>query len=263
MKNKKIIISGAAGGIGEQLAKILAQEGANLFLLSSNQGKLASLQNEIKNAGGLVNYVAVDLSSTQGIKDAAAIISEIDAPDILINLAGISYFGSLGLQKIDEIEKLYKINLLAPVALSQAVLPEMIKNHRGQIVNVGSIFGSISFPYFATYSSSKAGLRSFSEALRRELSGTEIKINYIAPRAVKTPINEGKVAEFLQKTKTTIDDAKDVAQQIVAAIKADKKYSYFGFPESFFVRLNYLFPSLVDGGLKKQSEIAREILLEQ
>jgi short-subunit dehydrogenase len=262
LKGKKIIINGAAGGIGAELVKMLAKEGANLFLLSANAEKLIKLQQEVKNLGAFANYVAVDLSNSQGIKDAAAIISEIDDPDILINMSGISYFGSLGLQKFDEIERLYNVNLLAPVTLSQAVLPEMVKRNAGQIVNIGSFFGSIAFPYYATYSSSKAGLRTFSESLRREVSKIGIKVSYIVPRAVKTSINAKAAMEFLQKTKTAVDDPVVAAAKILKAIKAEKKYAYLGFPESFFTKLNYLMPSVVDGALQKQGDIAREILLE-
>jgi short-subunit dehydrogenase len=253
-KDKKIIITGATGGIGEEICKILEFFGAKLILIGSNQEKLQKLCS--KNA----DFITADLSSIEGIKDLASIISEMDNVDCLINLAGISYFGSLGMQKIDEITKLYNVNLLAPVILSQAVLPDMIKKNQGHIVNIGSTFGSIAFGFFATYSSSKAGLRSFSEAMRREIATSDVKITYIAPRAVKTPINDEKVIEFLKKTGANIDDAKDVAKQIVDAIIKKKKNVYFGFAESKFVRINYLLPHLVDKALAKNSEIAKEIL---
>jgi short-subunit dehydrogenase len=260
LKNKKIVITGATGGIGRELAKLLVSEGANLFLISSNAEKLKQLKDELQTPEISINFSAFNLAKIEGIKDAASVLSELDAIDILINMSGISYFGSFGLQEFESIEKLYNINLLAPTILTQSILPEMVVRNSGQIVNIGSIFGSISFPYFATYSASKAGLRSFSEALRRELYETNIKVSYLAPRAVKTQINEGKVTEFLEKSKTAIDDASQVAQKILNDIKQQKKNSYFGFPEKFFVRLNYLTPSLVDNALQKQAQIAREIL---
>lgn len=260
--NKKIIITGAAGGIGTEVVKLLAKEKANLFLLGSSAEKLSKLQDEVKTLGGSANFAVIDLSNISGIKDAAAIISEIDNPDILINLAGISYFGSFGLQKFAEIEQLYNINILAPTILTQAILPEMVKKNSGQIVNIGSIFGSIAFPYFATYSTSKAALRSFSESLRRELDGAGVKVTYIAPRAVKTKINEGLNSQFLQKTKTAIDEPEKVAKQILCAISKQKKNAYLGFPEKLFVRLNYLLPSLVDKALKQPTQIAKELLTE-
>lgn len=260
MKNKKIIIIGATGGIGEELVKLLAREGAELFLISSDLTKLKALKDQLNIK---VNFAQCDLSKTSGIKDAAAIISEIDDVDILINLAGISYFGSFGLQKFDAIEKLYNVNLLAPTILSQAVLPEMVRKNKGHIVNIGSIFGSIAFPYFATYSASKAGLRSFSEALRREVAPANVKVSYIVPRAAKTKINDEAMVEFSQKTNTKVDSAELAALKVLNAIKKEKKYAYLGFPEKFFVHLNYLLPSLVDGALQKQGDIAREILTEK
>lgn len=262
LANKKIILTGSTGGIGEPLVKILAEEKPELFLLSSRIEKLQKLQQEITQTGSKVNLIEADLSSSEGIKNAANAVSEITNPDILINLAGVSYFGSLGLQKFKEIEKLYNINLLAPTILSQAVLPEMVKNHSGHIVNVGSIFGSIAFPFFTSYSASKSGLRGFSEALRRELSGSKVKVSYIAPRAVRTKINEGKVGDFLEATNSSIDRAEEIAKKITKKIKSPKNYSYFGFPEGLFVRLNYLAPSLIDSALTKQANMAKKILMD-
>ncbi len=261
LENKKIIITGASGGIGSFVAKLLAKEKANLILISSDESGLQKVCNEIKISDGLADYIKADFSSMGGIKDTADIISEIDNIYMIIHLAGIMSFDSLGLQKQENIEMIYNINLLTPVMLTKAVLPEMIKNKSGHIVNIGSIFGSIAFPYFSTYSSSKAGVRGFSESLSRELDGTGVKVSYIAPRAVKTNMNGGKIADYLKKSKTNVDEAQDVAVRIVRAIKQEKKCSYFGFPEALFVRLNYLFPSLVSNGIKKQSAIAKEILI--
>ena len=78
------------------------------------------------------------------------------------------------------------VNLVAPAALCCACLPFMKRRNSGQIVNIGSIFGSIPLAHFAAYSSAKSGLRAFSEALRRELADTKIAVTYIAPRAVRT-----------------------------------------------------------------------------
>jgi short-subunit dehydrogenase len=259
---KKIIITGATGGIGEPLAKIFADEGAEIFLISSNVKNLERIRNEIEVRKAKCQFFKADLASEEGILAAAQFISQISNPDILVNLAGISYFGSLGQQKFPEIKTLYNVNLLAPTILTQAILPKMIERNSGQIVNIGSVFGSIAFPFFATYSASKAGLRGFSEALRRELSTTEIKVSYIAPRAVKTKINDGLVEEFLQKTKTAIDDPEMVAKKITQVIKKQKKNAYFGFPESLFVRVNYALPKLVDCALKANAKVAAEILLK-
>jgi len=149
------------------------------------------------------------------------------------------------------------VNLLAPMWLSRALLPAMQAQNSGHIVNIGSIFGSIGFAYFTTYSASKFGLRGFSEALRRELADTGIKVSYIAPRAVRTPMNNDAVMRMGEATKMNMDEPDAVVAKIIAAIETDKKDAYFGFPESLFVRINALLPRLVDGSVAAQNRIAR------
>jgi len=149
------------------------------------------------------------------------------------------------------------VNLLAPMWLTRAMLPVMQEQNSGHIVNVGSIFGSIGFAYFTTYSATKFGLRGFSEALRRELADTGIKVSYIAPRAVKTPMNSDVVMRMGEATKMNMDEPELVVAKIIEAIESDKKDAYFGFPESLFVRINALLPRIVDGSLAAQNRITR------
>jgi short-subunit dehydrogenase len=132
----------------------------------------------------------------------------------------------------------------------------------GQIVNVGSIFGSINFAHFVTYSSAKAGLRGLSQALRRELAGTGVDVTYIAPRAVKTPLNTAQVLAFAKLTKMQMDEPGAIADRIVAAIKDRRRDVYFGGPESVFVRLNALLPGLVDRALAANDRKAAQLFVQ-
>lgn len=261
-KDKKIIITGATGGIGKYVAKLLAKEGAKLILVAFDEKNLLTLCKEIKDLGGTSDFIVADFSHEKGLMDATAIISELNEVDILINLAGVLNFTSLGLNDFKDINRTIHINLLTPMMLAKAVLPEMVKQNKGQIINIGSIFGSIAFPYYASYSASKAALRGFSESLRRELRDTNIKITYIAPRTVRTRMNNDLASEFAKQTKAHIDDPENVARKILEVTRKGKPYAYFGFAESIFVRLNYLFPRLVDFGLRKHSSIAKEILMQ-
>jgi short-subunit dehydrogenase len=137
--------------------------------------------------------------------------------------------------------------------IAHQVLPTMLEQKCGHIVNIGSTFGSIAFACFAAYSASKFGLRGFSEALRRELDGSGIKVTYIAPRAVKTKMNTSAVYRMADELNMQMDDPEWVAQCIVANIEKERKDVYLGFPESIFVRLNALLPRLVDSALRKQN----------
>ena len=114
------------------------------------------------------------------------------------------------------------------------------------------MFGSIAFPCFAAYSASKFALRGFSQALRRELSGSGVGVTYIAPRAVKTPFNPPVVHRMAALGMMHMDDPLWVAQKIVRAIEKGKDEVYLGFPESLFARVNALLPRIVDRAIVKQ-----------
>jgi short-subunit dehydrogenase len=169
--------------------------------------------------------------------------------DVLVNLAGIQHFGPLEDQSPEHLVASYMVNLVAPVRLTQVVLPAMKAAGRGHIVNVGSIFGSINFAHFVTYSSAKAGLRGFSQGLRREVAAHGVDVTYIAPRAVRTALNSPRVMAFAKATGMRLDDPDRIAARMVETIRRRKPEAYFGFPESVFVRVNALFPGLVDRAL--------------
>src|SRR6202030_2205215 len=99
--------------------------------------------------------------------------------DVLVNCAGIASFGLFDKQTPQSMETLWRINVLAPMQLTRALLPQMTARRHGRIVNIGSVFGSIGFAYFTTYSASKFAIRGFSEALRRELEGSGIGVTYV------------------------------------------------------------------------------------
>ncbi len=146
----RIVLSGASGGLGQRVAALLLERGASLTTISRSSNDSVGAR-----------HFAADLSSTAGIASAVRFL-EGEETDILINLAGVQYFGPAEQQPYDDVEATYAVNLIAPVQLSRAVLPGMKRRGAGQIVNIGSILGSIGLAYFATYSSSKAGLRMFS-----------------------------------------------------------------------------------------------------
>lgn len=255
VKNSRIVLTGAAGGMGRILAGRLHAEGGKLALVDANADALHEVAATLEGA----HPVAGDLSSVEGCRIAAEECREqLGGIDLLINLAGINSFSAYEDEDPAKVELMMRVNLLAPMWLTRAVLPEMQAQNAGRIVNVGSIFGSIGFAYFTTYSATKFGLRGFSEALRRELADSNIKVTYIAPRAVKTPMNSDAVMKMGEATGMNMDAPEDVVNRIIEAINNDRKDIYFGFPEALFVRINVLFPRLVDRALAGQNRIARK-----
>jgi short-subunit dehydrogenase len=247
LTDRKIVMTGASGGIGRHVAELLLRRGAELVAISRSGGGPPGAR-----------YLRGELSTDDGIAAASAIVAS-EQPDILLNLAGIQYCGPVDEQALNAIRGIYMVNLVAPVALCNAALPSMRQRRKGQIVNIGSTFGSIAFAHFANYSSTKAGLRSFSEALRRELVDTGIGVTYVAPRAVRTAVISPRVEEYARITGMVIDDPSRVAARIVDAIERRKKEVYIGFPESIFVRMNALMPRIVDRVLAGNDRKAKRL----
>lgn len=255
----RALLTGASGGIGRPLARMLAGRGAKLAVVGRDRDTLAAVADEASAAGGRALPIVFDLAAGAGydelVQRARTVLGGID---LLINNAGASSFESFERMTPANIARIVATNLVAPMLLARAALPHLAA--RGRIVNVGSMFGSIGFPYVAAYSASKFGLRGFSEALRRELAERGIGVTYVAPRTTRTDINSSAMYRFAERTAAAIDAPEQVARQIVEAIERDADERYIGGPEPFFARLNAVLPRLVDRALRKQSRVAREVL---
>jgi short-subunit dehydrogenase len=261
MHDKRIILTGAAGGIGSQLAILLAEAGARLTLVDLNPAALLELQKKF----GIdrVHTMTADITRST---DRARIVTEnrqrFGGVDVLINGAGINPFGMYATQDEALIQKTIEINVLAPMLLSRAVLPDLLAQGSGQIVNIGSTFGSIGFAWFSAYSASKFALRGFSQALRRELADSGVSVTYVAPRAVRTAINSQQVYDMARAVRMNMDEPEAVARQILQAIRRHSKECYIGFPESWFARINALLPGLLDRALRGQNRAAKAFAAE-
>ncbi len=259
LSEKRIILTGAAGGIGYRLALLLAAKGAKLALVERNAERLTDICDEINQSGGTAVAIALDMTSEGAAEQiVSTTLAQLGGIDIVLNNAGIMDFTLYDRQSPQRIAQVINVNVIAPMLLVRAVLPHLLAQNSGRIVNIGSAFGSIGFAHFATYCTSKFAMRGFSESLRRELVDSQVGVTYVSPRAAKTPLNDELTTQMLIETKTNMDEPKYVAAQIVQAIESDAKEYFIGQPESFFARLNGMFPRLVDGGLLKNTRIARK-----
>lgn len=248
LKGQRVVVTGASGGLGRAVAAVLVERGAKLLLVGRSAPDIPGAR-----------FLTSDLSHEKGIGEAAAALTR-ESTDILVNLAGIQHFGLFEDESPEHMLATFMVDLVAPAMLTRAVLPGMKARGRGQIVNLGSIFGSISYAHFVTYSSAKGGLRSFSEALRRELKDTPIAVTYIAPRAVAAGLSRGAVLEFAKASGMSLDDPRKVASRIVQAIATRRKDVYLGLPENVFIKLNALMPRVVDAALARNDRKARTLV---
>jgi short-subunit dehydrogenase len=256
LEGARVLLTGAAGGIGSALAEQMLERGASLALIGRSEDELNGLTKHLRATGGTVHMAGADLlDPTARIQVVAQMRDLLGGVDLLINCAGLLSFRPFAEEDPAVIERIVQLNLVTPMLLARQLLPEMLEHGSGRIVNVGSTFGSIGFAWFAAYSASKFGLRGFSESLRRELEGTGVEVTYVAPRALKTSLNSGAVYRMAEATGMNMDEPAWVAARIVSAIEADAKDVYLGFPEKLFARLNGFLPRLVDGGLRKQNRV--------
>lgn len=259
LSGKRIILTGAAGGIGKRLSIRLAARGAQMVLVERNEQQLTEICAEIKQRGGSAIPIAIDLSAAGAVEQVvASAVEALGGIDVVVNNAGVMDFTLYERQTPERIAQTININVTTPMLMVRAALPHLLAQNSGRIVNIGSMFGSIGFAHFASYCASKFAMHGFSEALRRELVDSKVGVTYVAPRATKTPLNNAITLQMLQATKTHMDEPQHVADQIVLGIEQDRKEIYIGQPESFFARLNGMFPRLIDMGLLKNTRIARK-----
>ena len=257
LKDKLVLVTGATGGIGRALCTLLSAAGARVVL----NGLVPSQLDELRTQLGLQHQVVVaDISTAAGREQLERTCAQQGGLDVLINLAGILDSGMYLQQSEASIARLMEVNALAPMLLTRTLLPQLVRKPQARIVNVGSTFGSIGHPGFATYCASKAAVKMFSEALARELADTPVSVGYIAPRATNTPLNSSRVRLLNQALGNSTDSPETVAAAVFAMTVSEERVRYLGWPESLFVRINALLPSLVHNALVKKLSLIKEIL---
>lgn len=254
LNDARILLTGASGGLGRALASELAAAGAQLLLAGRDGGKLAELGAGL---GTGHSTVRADLTCPDGIA-AAAGVADAFGVNVLINNAGIGGFGLFDQQAWPMVESLLATNLEAPLRLTHALLPALRTRPEAAIVNIGSTFGSLPFAGFAAYSAAKAGLRGFSQALRRELADTRVAVIHLAPRAIDTALNTTAVNALNRALKNRSDSTETVAHRIVAALRRGTAERHLGFPERLFAWINGFAPALIDRGVSAKLAVIKQ-----
>jgi len=262
LRDKTIVLTGASGGIGSAIAEGLAGAGARLILVGRNRAGLEHQAETLSRrhglpAGGQHLPVDADIGTPEG-RQAVAETCRREGIDILVNNAGSQLFGLFAEQDEAAIAALLAVNLVAPLLLTRQLLPLLEARGEAAIVNIGSTFGSIGHPGFAAYCASKAGLAGFSEALRRELADGPVRVHHLAPRATRTALNSDRVTALNDALGNGVDEPSVVAAALLDLLAAPRGLSrHLGWPERLFVRLNSLFPAIVDRALGRQLALIR------
>jgi short-subunit dehydrogenase len=249
MKRYRALLTGASGGIGREIARALGPHCDDLLLVGRDAGRLAE---SAAAAGAVARTLAADLATPAGL-DAV----KLRGMNLLINNAGAGEFAWLEDQSDAALARIVETNVLAPMQLARRLLPELRRQPEAWIVNVGSIMGYLGYPGHAAYCASKFALRGFSEALRRELADSAVRVLYLAPRATRTAMNGAGICALNAELGVAMDEPAAVAKELLALLERPARERLLGMPEKIFARLNQVLPGLVDRALLRQLSTIR------
>lgn len=252
LTNKVVLITGASSGFGAEAARHFAAAGCKVVLAARRMDRLQDLAASIQNMGGEAMAIPVDILDTADIDNMVQSALDLYGRiDILFNNAGIGrvdWFERFSPDR--DIETLINVNLVGLVKVTRAVLPHMIRNRSGHIINMISVAGLVYTPLITTYAASKAGARAFTDALRREVRPFGINVSGVYPGPARTEFGEhiGKGAAYdttrrILRHRMTSDY---VARRVVDVARHPRRSLIIPWWFRLAAALEALFPVVVD-----------------
>lgn len=247
VRDKVVIISGASSGIGKALARILSAKGAKVVLLARRIERLMELESELKAAKHEALAVMADITDKDQVAKAVRLTLEnFGRIDLVINNAGVGYFGTLEKLPLEEFDRLVKTNVYGMLHLSQCAIPDL-KKTQGMIVNISSGLSKRALPFLSAYSSTKSMIDALSDGMRLELRKYGVKVLNYCPPETNTELFEVTKNEPGLDTRQSGHrkkaQAEDVAARIVDAIIAEKREVVEG---KFLQIMNLFAPKALD-----------------
>ena len=229
LTGKNIVITGASGGIGAEIAKLCAARGANLVLLARSLDKLEQLQKQLQQRHSIqIAVYQLDVSDTEEVQAVfTRIFQTMGQVDILVNNAGFGIFREAHEAGIEEMKAMFNVNVIGLMACTSMVLPHMRERRFGHIINIASQAGKIATPKSSVYSATKHAVLGYTNALRMELADCNVRV---------TSVNPGPIATNFFNI-------------------ADEKGTYVKNVERFMLQPEYVAGKVVDAMLTKTREM--------
>jgi len=196
LRDKIAIITGAGSGIGRATAVLFSKEGAKIVVADWSEEGGKETVKEIENQGGEAIFVKTDVSKKEDVeKMKNECLEKFGRIDVLVNNAGIVKFAPFHETPEEDWDKIIDVNLKSVFLCSKAVIPEMLKQGKGKIINVASIAGFVGFDKIGPYCASKGGMIALTKEMALEYAPKKINVNCIAPGVIKTKMTESMLAD--------------------------------------------------------------------
>ena len=247
LTGKVLVLTGGSRGLGPVIGEAVAKRGATVVLVARDEGRLREVAAHLEELGARTLVVPVDLTQApERERLVATVVGELGHIDILVNNAGLETEGAYVELPWESVRENIEVNLVAPMALTYLVLPEMLRRRAGHIVNMASVAAKSGAPYASVYSATKAGLAEWTRALRLELADTGVRFSTIFPCYVR---EVGMFARFGVEAPPMVGSCSPqrVAEAVADAIEKDRPETIVNdHPVRFAFVLNELSPALGD-----------------
>ncbi|MCM3714879.1 SDR family oxidoreductase [Alkalihalobacillus oceani] len=225
-KRETIWITGASSGLGRELALAAARRGAHVVLLARNEKRLNEVKAEVEALGGSADAFPLDVSDLSTTETRIPhIMKEVGGIDVLINNAGFGKFAELTDTPVETIEEMFAVNVTGLMTFTKAVLPFMLEANRGHIINIASQAGKLATAKASVYAATKHAVLGFTNAMRLELSETNIKVSAVNPGPIKTPFftRADEHGSYLAKIDKWILKPEEVAKATLQLLDKPKR----------------------------------------
>ena len=249
LQGRRLLITGASGGIGRAVAEQAARAGARLALAARSADKLDALAHELSTTGTEVIAVPADVTSDADRRRLlATVVERFDGLDALINNAGVGSFGHFAEGTEAVLRQVMEVNFFAPTELIRLAIPVLIRGQQPAIVNVSSMCGRRGIPAWSEYSASKFALCGLTEALRAEMARFDIDVLLVLPGLTRSDLsrhllrNEGRMKIEYGKGMPP----QDVAAGILRSLRKNRTETVLGWDARWMLRLQRLMPRMID-----------------
>ncbi len=223
LKNKKAIITGGGRGLGKATAIAFAKEGIDVAITGRNEKVLKETFAELKTYGVTAIYSVFDVGNYEEVKNSiASILKTLGSVDILVNNAGIAAVGSFNEMEVSQWEQTIQTNLMGMYYVTKEVLPHLLSQNSGDIINVSSTAGLNGNPNVSAYSASKFAVIGMSESLMKEVRKNNIRVITLTPSTIETDMTM-ELGFASKDSQETVLQAEDFADLIVAGLKLPRR----------------------------------------